>query len=93
MNDFPEFMNNPKDRVHSSSHSVAELEGYVFKGADGSQIAIWTGRDAGITAEHKHPFDEYIPAGVPHFGERVAGTHTIHALGGKRAQRDSEDKG
>jgi quercetin dioxygenase-like cupin family protein len=118
MNDFPEFMNNPKDRVHSSSHSVAELEGYVFKGADGSQIAIWTGRDAGITAEHKHPFDEYIvavqgkytvcigskrfplgpgdeyciPQGVLHFGERIAGTRTIHAFGGKRALRESEVK-
>ena len=86
-------MNNPKDRVQTTSHSIAGLEGYVFNGADGSQIAIWTGRDAGITAEHKHPFDEYIPAGVPHSGERVAGTHTIHAFGGIRAQRDFEDKG
>jgi quercetin dioxygenase-like cupin family protein len=118
MNEFPEFMRNPKNRVHSASHYVAGLEGFVFDGADGGQIAIWTGREAGVAAEHKHPFDEYIvavqgkytvcigsqriplapgeeyviPKGVLHFGERIAGTRTIHAFGGKRAQRESEVK-
>jgi quercetin dioxygenase-like cupin family protein len=118
MNDFPEFMKNPKNRVHATSHFVAGLEGYVFDGTDDSQIAIWTCREAGVAAEHKHPFDEYIvavqgkytvcvgskriplgpgeeyiiPKGVLHFGERIAGTRTIHAFGGKRALRESEVK-
>jgi quercetin dioxygenase-like cupin family protein len=116
MNDFPEFMRNPKNRVHATSDFVAGLEGYVFDGADGSQIAFWTCRNDSIAAEHTHPFDEYmvivqgqytlclgskriplrpgdeyyIPKGVPHFGERIAGTRTIHAFGGKRAMRESE---
>ena len=29
----------------------------------------------------------FIPKGMPHGGERVAGTRTIHAFGGKRAER------
>jgi quercetin dioxygenase-like cupin family protein len=111
-------MKNSKNRIHSTSDYVAGLEGYVFDGADGSQIAFWTCRDAGAGAEHKHPFDEYIvavqgkytvcvgskriplgpgeeyiiPKGVLHFGERIAGTRTIHAFGGKRALRESEVK-
>jgi quercetin dioxygenase-like cupin family protein len=119
MNDFPEFMKNPKNRIHSTSDYMAGLEGYVFDGADGSQIAIWFNRDTGTGAEHKHPYDEYIlavqgkytvcigskriplrpgeeyliPKGVLHFGERAAGTRTIHAFGGKRAVRESEYKG
>jgi mannose-6-phosphate isomerase-like protein (cupin superfamily) len=32
--------------------------------------------------------DEYlIPTGVPHAGEFIAGTRTIHCFGGKRAER------
>ena len=34
-----------------------------------------------------------IPRGVPHSGEVVAGTRTIHACGGRRAQRDKVAKG
>ncbi|MGD0806230.1 MAG: cupin domain-containing protein [Anaerolineales bacterium] len=118
MNDFPEFMKNPINRVHATSEYIAGLEGYVYDGADGSQIAFWTCRDGGVAAEHMHPFDEYmvvvqgqytlcmgskrfplrpgdeflVPKGVPHFGDRIPGTRTIHAFGGKRAQRDSEVK-
>jgi len=29
----------------------------------------------------------FIPSGVPHGGEVVAGTRTIHAFGGRRANR------
>ena len=118
MNDFPKFMKNPKNRIHSESHYVAGLEGFVFDGADGSQIALWSCSDAGVAAEHSHPFDEYIvtvqgeytlhmsgkrislkpgeecliPKGTSHHGERIAGTRTIHAFGGKRAMRESEVK-
>jgi len=29
----------------------------------------------------------FIPSGVPHGGEALAGTRTIHAFGGHRAER------
>jgi quercetin dioxygenase-like cupin family protein len=36
-----------------------------------------------------NPGDElYIPCGVAHGGESIAGTRTIHAFGGKRAERE-----
>jgi quercetin dioxygenase-like cupin family protein len=75
MDDFPEFLKNPKNRIHSDSHYVAGLESYVFDGADGSQITIWSCRERGKAVEHTHPFDEYILT--------VQGEYTLH-IGGKR---------
>ena len=109
---FPTFMKNPANAVRASSQSSG-VEGFVFDGVDGSQMAFWEcGRD-GVSGEHTHDFDEYfvvlegcytlvidghrtpveagqeyhIPKGVPHAGEFVAGTRTIHAFGGRRAER------
>ena len=113
MADFPAFMKNPSNRIDQHSQYTAGIEGYVYDGADGSQMAFWTCRDAGISSEHVHDYDEYmvvvegcyslliqgnridlragqeflIPKGIPHGGERVAGTRTIHAFGGTRATR------
>ncbi|MFN2298093.1 MAG: cupin domain-containing protein [Anaerolineales bacterium] len=74
MDEFPEFMRNPKNLIHRDSHYVEGLEGFVFDGADGGQIAIWSARDAGTAAEHSHPFDEYILT--------VRGEYILH-MGGK----------
>ena len=60
MNDFPEFMRNPSNRIASQSQYTPGIEGYVFDGIDGSQIAIWTNRKGGISAEHTHEYDEYF---------------------------------
>ena len=60
MNDFPEFMRNPSNRIASQSQYTPGIEGYVFDGIDGSQIAIWTNRNGGISAEHTHEYDEYF---------------------------------
>jgi mannose-6-phosphate isomerase-like protein (cupin superfamily) len=113
MDDFPAFMKHPANRIATSSQHTPGIEGYVFEGANGSQMAFWTCKDAAASAWHAHDYDEYfvvvqgcytvlmedkripvgageeffIPKGVPHGGESVAGTRTIHAFGGKRAQR------
>jgi mannose-6-phosphate isomerase-like protein (cupin superfamily) len=112
---FPAFMRNAADAI-ASSHQSAGVEGYVFDGADGSQMAFWECREDGVSVEHTHDFDEYfvvlsgrytliiddekipvlpgeeyhIPSGVPHAGEFVAGTRTIHAFGGMRATRRNQ---
>jgi len=117
MKDFPEFMKHPANRIASKTQYTLGIEGYVFDGAEGSQIAFWTNNNGGESAEHVHEYDEYfvvvqgqytlvmegkrtlvrvgeecfIPKGVPHSGESVAGTRTIHAFGGKRARRESEE--
>jgi len=113
MNDFPEFMKNPANRIASASQHTAGVEGYVFDGADGSQMAFWTCHETAASAEHAHDYDEYftvvagcytvvidgqripvnageeffLPRGVRHGGEAMAGTRTIHAFGGHRANR------
>jgi quercetin dioxygenase-like cupin family protein len=115
MDNFPEFMKNPKNAI-AESNPARDIEGYVFNGADGSQMAFWQCRAGGVSEEHTHDFDEYfvvlkgcytliisgekipvhpgeeyhIPKGVPHAGEFIAGTRTIHAFGGKRADRKVE---
>ena len=113
MGEFPQFMKNPANRVATDNQYTKGIEGYVFDGADGSQMAFWTNPEGGISAEHIHPYDEYfvvvegryvlivegkrlvldsgseafIPEGTPHSGESAPGTRTIHAFGGKRAER------
>jgi quercetin dioxygenase-like cupin family protein len=115
MNDFPEFMKNPANRIATTNQATPGVEGYVFDGLDGSQMAFWTCHQTASSAAHDHEFDEYmlvvqgcytliidgkripvnagqeyfIPRGTPHGGEVVAGTRTIHAFGGHRADRSS----
>jgi mannose-6-phosphate isomerase-like protein (cupin superfamily) len=116
MNDFPEFMKRPANRIATSSQATQGVEGYVFDGADGSQMAFWTCRETAVSAPPAHEFDEYmlvvqgcytliiegqripvkageeyfIPKGMWHGGEPIAGTRTIHSFGGRRARRAEE---
>ncbi|MBN1441027.1 MAG: cupin domain-containing protein [Anaerolineales bacterium] len=83
MNGFPEFMRNPKNAVHIDSHYVAGLEGFVYDGADGGQVLLWSGREAGIAEEHSHPYDEYIVT--------VQGEYTLHMDGKKIALKPGQE--
>ncbi len=113
MADFPEFMKSRVNRIATSSQHTLGVEGYVFDGADGSQMAFWSMAHDGVTAEHVHEFDEwflvveglyvlmlngaevrvgpgqeyFIPRGTRIAGSVTAGTRTIHAFGGRRAER------
>jgi len=118
MKEFPAFMKRSVNRIASSSQATPGVEGYVFEGAEGSQMAFWTCRETASSEPHAHEFDEYmlvvqgcytlifypskeripikageeyfIPRGVLHGGEVEAGTRTIHAFGGRRANRVTE---
>jgi mannose-6-phosphate isomerase-like protein (cupin superfamily) len=116
MDEFPGFMKAAANRIATRSQATPEVEGYVFDGVDGSQMAFWTCRETAISALHVHDFDEYmivvqgcyalvvddkrialkagdeyfIPKGLPHGGEVMAGTRTIHAFGGRRAERGNQ---
>jgi quercetin dioxygenase-like cupin family protein len=105
---------NPANRITRARQATPGVEGYVFDGADQSQMAFWTCSETASSEEHVHEFDEYmvvvqgcytllirgeripvkageeyfIPRGVPHGGEVVSGTRTIHAFGGHRADRE-----
>ena len=106
-------MRQPANRIAVSHQSTPGVEGYVFDGAEGSQMAFWTCHQTAASAAHAHDYDEYmvvvqgcytliigteriplqagaeyfIRRGVLHAGEVAAGTRTIHAFGGRRAQR------
>jgi mannose-6-phosphate isomerase-like protein (cupin superfamily) len=116
MTEFPDFMKQSANRIATGSHATPGVEGYVFDGADGSQMAFWTCFETTPSAPHVHDFDEYmivvqgcytliiggdripikageecfIPRGVRHGGEVLAGTRTINAFGGHRANRIQE---
>jgi quercetin dioxygenase-like cupin family protein len=60
MPDFPSFMKNPLNRIARSSQFTDDIDGYVFDGADGSQVAFWTCSKDRISVEHAHDFDEYV---------------------------------
>jgi quercetin dioxygenase-like cupin family protein len=59
VNRFPDFMKNPANAVVSSSQSDG-VEGYVFDGVDGSQMAFWECTKDIVSKEHVHEFDEYF---------------------------------
>lgn len=114
MQDFPAFMKQPVNRIATRDQATPGVEGYVFDGADGSQMTFWTCSQSAAASPQTHEFDEYmivveglytliiddkrvqlrpgeeyfIPSGTLHGGEVVAGTRTIHAFGGRRAQRE-----
>ena len=58
MHRFPAFMCRPENAVQTS-REAGSLEGYVFEGADGSQIVLWQTLEGGTSPLHTHDFDEY----------------------------------
>jgi quercetin dioxygenase-like cupin family protein len=60
MSDFPAFVRNPLNRIARSSQFTDDIEGYVFDGVNGSQVALWTSRADRVSKEHVHDFDEYV---------------------------------
>jgi hypothetical protein len=40
MDDSPQFMKRPANRIATSSQGTPGVEGYVYEGADGSQMAL-----------------------------------------------------
>lgn len=60
MADFPDFLRSPRNRIARSSQYTDDIEGYVFDGADGSQVALWTCKADRVSTEHVHEFDEYV---------------------------------
>lgn len=59
MNEFPGFMKNRANAIVSHQQSEG-VEGYVFDGIDGSQVAVFQCAKDGISKDHVHDFDEYF---------------------------------
>jgi uncharacterized cupin superfamily protein len=77
MPDFPTFVKSPTNRIAASSQFTDDVEGYIYDGADGSQVALWTAHADRVSTEHVHGFDEYVLL--------IEGACTV-ILGGKRIE-------
>ena len=60
MNDFPDFMKNPQNRVPSTQQNTQDIEGYFYEGLGGDQMAFWTCHSDKVSEKHAHDFDEYM---------------------------------
>jgi mannose-6-phosphate isomerase-like protein (cupin superfamily) len=60
MSDFPEFMKRPVNRIANTEQATPGVVGYVFDGADGSQVAFWTCHETKASTAHVHDYDEYM---------------------------------
>src|SRR5580658_5541910 len=75
MDRFPDFMLHPANRIAKSNQATLGVEGYVFDGADGSQMAFRTCHENAASDAHVHDYDEYMLV--------VAGCYTL-IIGGER---------
>jgi uncharacterized cupin superfamily protein len=73
MGEFPKFMKGAANRIASRSEHTAGIEGYIFDGVDGTQVAFWECHADAKTEEHVHEFDEYFIV--------VAGCYTLNMDG------------
>ncbi len=62
MDEFPDFMRNPANLIRARDQHTPGIRGYIFDGADGSQLAIWThvGPGVGESGPDVHDFDEWL---------------------------------
>lgn len=60
MDFFPEFMRNHANKVAPKSQHTEGVEGFLYDGADGSQVVIWTCHESASSQAHAHAYDEYI---------------------------------
>src|ERR1700692_2092967 len=72
----------PANAYHSSTPHVHDYDEY-FMVVHGCNTLIIDGKHLPVNAGAEY----FIPKGVWHGGEPVAGTRNIHAFGGRRAER------
>ena len=77
MDKFPKFMRHPANKIARSSQATPGVEGYVFDGANGTQMAFWTCAKTASSAEHVHDYDENMVV--------VQGCYTL-IINGQRIQ-------
>jgi quercetin dioxygenase-like cupin family protein len=76
---FPEFMRNPADAI-PQAFRIYGIEGWLFKGSNGSNLALWQCPKSLTTEEHAHDFDEYTLVVEGEVRITVNGeTHTLRA--------------
>lgn len=59
MKNFPEFMKTQENAISAGLQSKG-VEGWIYDGIDGKQMAYWECRVDGTSDKHVHDFDEYF---------------------------------
>ena len=54
------FMKHPANRIAANNLAAPGVEGYVFDGAEESQMAFWSCHETASSAADVHDFDEYM---------------------------------
>lgn len=80
MKDFPQFMKNKKNAI-AEGVPDSGIEGYVYDGADGSQMIHWTCGADGVSTEHVHAFDEYMIVVSGRYEMWINNTKTVLTAG------------
>lgn len=57
MDHFTDFMRHPANHIDPDQQNTADVEGYVFEGRDGSQMAFWECYSDRVSRKHTHDFD------------------------------------
>jgi quercetin dioxygenase-like cupin family protein len=57
---YPGVIRNPVNRVAVESQFSKNIDGFMFDGADGSQIIFWSYTGPGSVSVHTHEYDEYL---------------------------------
>jgi|GEM_PF-345647 len=60
MDGFPEFMKQACEQIAKNNQATPGVEGYVFDGVEGSQMAFWTSGETATSEARSHEFDEYM---------------------------------
>ncbi len=81
MEEFPPFMRNPANKIAAAAQFTRGIQGYVYDGADDSQLAFWTNPDGGVSAEHTHEYDEYMIVAHGHYTVIMEGKRIEMAAG------------
>jgi quercetin dioxygenase-like cupin family protein len=85
MDEFPEFMRRPANLIRAADRHTPGIEGYVFDGAEGSQVAFWTheGEAVGELGLDTHDFDEWLVV--------VQGEYTLEIDGRRRLMKPGDE--
>ena len=83
LNEFPAFMKRPANRIGRQAQYTEGIEGYVFAGADGSQMAFWTCCQDRDSKEHTHDFDEYLVVVQGKYTIIISGREVPYERGGE----------
>lgn len=79
MDDYPKFMKDKKNAIDEGADR--QIEGYMYDGADGSQMIHWTCGADGISGEHSHVFDEYMIVVSGRYDMLIGGKKTVLSAG------------